>query len=311
MSRNLNSAEAEYDLNLILDWCNSILGPIEIQSTDIRHHQRTVVLRLKVQDHFFYLKLHQLASYWGAEVHGYEQWAAAFDKFAPRLIAVHETDPLALLVREIPGRIMLDAQLTPKQELDAWHAAGQALVGLHEFAEGTFFGVCQRDGSSSGESIFDPVTFLEAEFERLCESGWNAGILSERESATIQAVQDKLAVFENETPVPCHRDYGPDNWLVIPDGTWSGTIDFEFSQWDVRVTDFSRYPNWEWINRPELLRAFFEGYGRSLTSQEQEQCLVTRGLYALGAVVWGHENAFYGFEAEGRQALEFIGNLLM
>ena len=94
--------------------------------------------------------------------------------------------------------------------------------------------------------------------------------------------------------------------MVSPNGEWAGVIDFEFAQWDVRVTDFSRYPNWEWMHRPELLQAFFQGYGRPLAEIEEKQCWVTRTLYALGAITWGNENAFYGFEAEGRQALEYI-----
>ena len=298
------------NLNAILSWCKSVVGPCAIVTKDARFHNRSSVFRLQAQEKSFYLKIHQLASFWEAEVHGYEQWAAAFVNFAPRLIAVHEQEPMAILCSEIPGSKMVDMQLNPRQEMEAWRSAGQALLGLHEYARGAFFGPCRRDGSSSNEPVFDPVSYLAGEFKRLCESGWRAGLLSERESTIILAVQGRLDVFENERPVPCHRDYGPDNWLVTPNGTWSGLLDFEFSHWDVRVTDFSRYPNWEWIHRPELLEAFFEGYGRKLNFREQEQCLVSRTLYALGAVVWGNENAFYGFEAEGREALEFIGNLL-
>ena len=110
--------------------------------------------------------------------------------------------------------------------------------------------------------------------------------------------------------MPCHRDYGPDNWLVTQEGRWGGVVDFEFAHWDVRVADFSRYPNWEWIERPELLDAFFEGYGRFLTPKEEQQCLVARTQYALGAVIWGRANAYHGFEAEGRRAIEHIGSLL-
>jgi len=54
------------------------------------------------------------------------------------------------------------------------------------------------------------------------------------------------------------------------------------------------------------MEAFFDGYGRTLTAQEETQCILTRTRYALGAILWGHENAFYGFESEGRLALEHI-----
>ena len=82
-----------------------------------------------------------------------------------------------------------------------------------------------------------------------------------------------MQAFAGERPVPCHRDYGPANWLVTDDGVWAGVIDFEFAYWDVRVADFSRYPDWEWIHRPNLLDAFFDGYGRRLTPKEEQQRL--------------------------------------
>ena len=78
----------------------------------------------------------------------------------------------------------------------------------------------------------------------------------------------------------------------------------------MRVADFSRYPDWEWIDRPDLLEAFFEGYGRSLTPLEEQQRLVAYTQYALGAIVWGCEHSFHGFAEEGRQALKRLTTLL-
>jgi Ser/Thr protein kinase RdoA (MazF antagonist) len=116
--------------------------------------------------------------------------------------------------------------------------------------------------------------------------------------------------FDGERPVPCHRDYCAANWLVRPDGTWAGIIDFEFAHWDVRVADFARDPHWNWIHRPDLIDAFFEGYGRSLTPAEEQQLLVARAEYALSAIVWGRDHAFHGFEWEGRVSLAHLASLL-
>jgi len=87
-------------------------------------------------------------------------------------------------------------------------------------------------------------------------------------------------------------------------------IDLEFAYWDVRVADFSRDPDWAWVLRPDLDEALCEGYGRPLSAAEEEQRLVVRAEYALGAIVWGHDNAFYGFEQEGREALAHLASLL-
>ena len=154
------------------------------------------------------------------------------------------------------------------------------------------------------------MEYVSAELERQADEGARSGYLSERELAIVGAARGLAPAFAGERPVPCHRDYGPANWLVTPDGAWSGVIDFEFAYWDVRVADFSRYPNWEWMDRPELLDAFFDGYGRSPTPKEEQQLIVARTQYAVGAISWGREHSYHGFEEEGRRALRYLAGLL-
>ena len=202
------------------------------------------------------------------------------------------------------------AQLPANQEETAWHAAGRALAGLHSLADGDCFGPCGRDGSCIGEPIRDATEYVSGELERQADEGARAGYLSAKELAVVRIAHGLATAFAGERPVPCHRDYGPANWLVTPDGIWAGVIDFEFAHWDVRVADFSRYPNWEWIHKPELLDAFFDGYGRSLTPKEEQQLLVSRTQYAVGAIDWGREHSFDGFVEEGRHALDHVAGLL-
>ncbi len=89
-----------------------------------------------------------------------------------------------------------------------------------------------------------------------------------------------------------------------------GVIDFEFAHWDVRVADFSRYPDWTYIERPDLVEAFFEGYRRFLTHEEEQQLLVAHAEYALGAITWGRDHSFFGFEREGRESLAHLASAL-
>lgn len=44
---------------------------------------------------------------------------------------------------------------------------------------------------------------------------------------------------------------------------------------------------------------------------EEQQRLVGHTQYALSAVVWGMENSYYGFAAEGHSALQYIGKLIV
>ena len=205
---------------------------------------------------------------------------------------------------------MDQVQLPVNVEEKVWYAAGQALAGLHGFADGEYFGPCGRDGASAGTSIRDAMEYVSTELERQADEGARTGYLSGEELAVVRTIQSLLPAFGGERPVPCHRDYCPANWQVTEDGVWAGVIDFEFAYWDVRVADFSRYPNWEWMHRPELLQALFDGYGRSLTPREEQQLLVAHTQYALGAISWGREHSYGGYVEEGRQALRHIAELL-
>lgn len=296
------------EMGRLLEWCSSIVGPCNLVSGDKRIHDRSTVCRLQTPSGHCYLKIHRQRASWEREVHGYEQWSPCFDTSVPNLLAVYEDDPLALLVDDLPGRVMQSVELPVEQEVAVWRAAGQALIKLHNLANGEYFGSCRRDGTPAEEPTHDAVQYISTELKLLISQAAHANLLNENEMAVVRSAQELTPAFANEQPVPCHRDYGPDNWLVTGEGTWAGVIDFEMAHWDVRVADFSRYPNWEWILKPYLLDAFFEGYGRHLTQQEGEQLLVARTHYALGAIVWGREHSFYGFMEEGHEALKYLTN---
>jgi len=289
-----------------------VLGPVELASDHTKSHpgELASTWRLRTASGCCYLKTHRGASYWEAEVHAYEQWASAFGSFAPELLAVRDKEPRALIVSELSGTCLEDAQLSVHQERAVWRAAGQALAPFHACARGECFGPCRRDGTPAANAIHDAVEHVSSSLEDRLDRGGRMGYVSAGESAIVDAALSLVPSFEGERPAPCHRDYGPANWLVTGDGSWSGIADFEFSRWDVRVTDFARYPDWDWISRPDLAEAFLDGYGRPFTPAEEQQRLVAHVQYALDAIVWGSDNAYHGFAEDGRRALEHLGKLL-
>jgi aminoglycoside phosphotransferase len=299
-------------MNQLLRWCASVLGACELYTDQTRDHpeERTSAYRLSTDAGACYLKTYRDRPSWEREVHGYEQWAPAFHGQAPRLLAVHDEEPLALVVSALPGTILEYVQLTPAQERAVWRSAGRALAGLHALESGACFGPCRRDGSCAGAPIADAPSYIAAELDDWVMRGLRLGCLSAQEQHLVAAARGLLAAFQGERPTACHRDYCSANWLVDDAGQWVGVIDFEFAYWDVRVADFARHPNWEWLTRDDLVAAFFEGYGRSLTASEEQQRLLALVDYALGAIVWGHENAYYGFAKEGREAFVHLAKVL-
>jgi aminoglycoside phosphotransferase len=295
-----------------LVWCETVLGPVAVVSDHSKEHggHESATCRLWTKTGTCYLKVHHTARHWHNEVHAYERWAPAFGGSAPKLLAVHPVEPLALVVGELPGRVVEGAGLAASQERSIWRDAGGALAVLHEWETGECFGPCYRDGTCVEQNPQDARAYVSHKFRKAIEQAVNAGLVGDGELTILEAAYDLVPAFEGEGPVPCHRDYCAPNWLVGEDGRWSGVIDFEFAYWDVRVADFSRDPNWSWIHRPDLVAAFFEGYGRALTSNEEQQLLVAHAEYALGAILWGHEHAFYGFEREGRESLAHLSRIL-
>jgi len=295
-----------------LGWCSSVLGPVEVMADASKTHggHESLTCRLHTPAGFCYLKVHHTPSHWNNEVYAYERWARAFGDFAPRLLAMHDEEPLALIISELPGQIVEDARFSPVQERAVWRAAGAALTALHHLGPGQRFGLCRRDGTYAEDFGQDAREVVSRRLKSQIDRAVQGGYINDRELAVVQAAYDLIPAFEGELPMPCHRDYIAANWLVSPEGTWAGIIDFEFAFWDVCVADFGRDPGWCWIRRPDLVSAFFEGYGRALTQAEEQQLRVARAEYAMGAILWGHDHAFYGFEQEGRDALAHLSAFL-
>ncbi len=302
--------EAKNRWDKLLEWCNSVLGKVEIVADSSKTHggHESTTCRLSTPSGYGYLKIHETRSHWQQEVHAYEKWAGVFGRFAPDLIAVHEETPLALIVSELPGQVLEKVQLSRSQEQKAWQTAGSLLAALHQLAVGSCFGPCLRSGVCSEPFPQTAEAYVSEKFSRQIDQARQRNIISRSELSTLYAAAELIPAFAGEKPLPCHRDYCAANWLVTPDGAFSGIIDFEFAHWDVRAADFSRDPHWSWMQRPDLIEAFFDGY--SLPPPDAQQLLVARAEYALSAIIWGHENQFWGFEREGHDSLDHIAGLL-
>ena len=295
-------------LGQVLAWCVATLGPVNVLADHSRHHpesERSTV-RIETAQGPCFIKMHADEEHWAQEVHGYEHWATAFADFAPELLAARDELPYAVVVSERSGKVLEEVELAPEQERAAWHAAGKALVALHELAVGEYFGPCRRDGACAGQPTHDAVAYITTLIDDALEKGRQTNCLSDSEQAVGQAALALIPAFAGQSPVPCHYDYCPANWLVDEEGAWNGVIDFERSHWDVAEADYTRDPDWSWLERPDLLEAFFAGYGYVATAKAEQRRLVADTLYALSTVVWASRVGYHGSLREARKALVHI-----
>jgi Ser/Thr protein kinase RdoA (MazF antagonist) len=197
------------------------------------------------------------------------------------------------------------ATLTSGQEQAAWEAAGRALAPLHTLTN-DWFGACRRDGAPRGAAETDPAHFVLTSLEDGIKRCLRAGALLPGEETFARAhLTAGVDAFAGEKAVPCHRDYTPRNWLVTQnDGIWRGAIDFEHTRWDVRARDLCRWWDREFLNRPDLVRAFFAGYnGGPLDERLTTQIRVMRLANALNGVGWSVEHDDVAFLELNRAAL--------
>ncbi|MFA5552093.1 MAG: aminoglycoside phosphotransferase family protein [Trueperaceae bacterium] len=227
----------------------------------------------------------------------------------PELLAVHDEHPRALLLGLAEGEPLDARQTTPQLEAAVHERAGRFLRSLH--------GIDLHDA--------DPMPLADAYELRL--RAWikrAAGIFPEAVTGAVSsALAETLPFVAGQARVACHRDFTPRNWLVPlgdqpdwspaasagerADGGVLTVIDFEHSQPDLYLTDLLRLWVGAWRRRPDLRSSFLKGYGRSLTSAEEEALRGLAAFWAFSTVVWASEHRDGAFERAGWKTLSWLG----
>jgi hypothetical protein len=275
----------------LVDWAAAALGwrPSHVHDASWDHAESAVAQLVADDGRRAYLKTHRQARKHRQERAALEAWAPSLPA-TPTLWAAREGSPSALLMSACPGA-RVDAQERPRATLLQVHeAAGAWLQRLHRlpFVDD------------------DPLPLEEAVLARL--EGWSRRAAGRLAPETLRWASARVgdADLAGVLRVPCHRDFGPRNWL------WDDTaglcvIDFEHAQPDVWCVDVNRLVDEPWHADPGLEDAFWAGYGRRPDAHERSLGDAMRLLYAVGTVAWGAEHGDAPFEAQGRAVLRRLG----
>lgn len=214
------------------------------------------------------------------EISAHERWTGPWLRAGRigRLLRV-DRDENMFALSYLPGVLV---QGTPAAgEADTYHQAGALLAAYH--------GQATRD-SASYEAEMDAraLAWLDGEHRIRPET-------EARLRKVIASHDHPLAVL-----VPTHGDWQTRNWLV-DDGRIL-VIDLERADWRPALTDFARMARREWEGRPDLERAFIQGYGGDPREPSAWQRTLLRE--AIGTACWAHRVGAEDFEQEGHRMIE-------
>jgi hypothetical protein len=238
-----------------------------------------------------YVKVHAEPYLYQRHTRAYERWVPHLPCPTPEML-LSEESLLLMVFAELPGVPLENASLPLELELEAYETAGRVARVFHELP------------ASPEEQPGDPGESAAQRMRDMIEAA--DGLLSNETLKWAESVGTDARAFAGEQFVPCHRDYSPRNWLVeAQDGRleWS-LIDFERARHDFRYVDFQRMWPDHWRERPNRREAFFRGYGRELTLDEEHRLKLTFLRTCVGTVPWARDNGDPPFEAWARENLE-------
>ncbi len=123
-----------------------------------------------------------------------------------------------------------------------------------------------------------------------------------------QVVLELPRLAENLPVVYRHGDYSPRNWLWDAQHGTHSLIDFEQAGPGIAVEDCVWLHGAVWPTRPDLKTAFLSGYGRELSTVEQQALPLLTARLAVSYLTTGITKQDPVLIDRGRTALEHLAN---
>jgi Ser/Thr protein kinase RdoA (MazF antagonist) len=222
----------------------------------------------------FFLKQHQSARFHEREVTAYRLWTPALGTGrAPRLLAT-DRDLRAVVITALPGQIVRGSHILEADESEIHRQAGMLLRRLHGASTATVVPGTGRVAARAEEHIARAGVLLSPEDAELVR----------HHAARLPETAQRLPA------VPTHGDAQPKNFLWDPGSRRVALIDFERAEPGLAVRDLVRLQHSAWNSRPSLRGAFLDGYGRTLTADEESALRDLAALDAVSAIWWGSAN---------------------
>lgn len=247
------------------DWVAGHLPGLDASEDRSWPRSNSLVWHVSAGNRDGYVKISPSDLDYEREVAGYAYAAVHLARWeAPQLLAA---DPhlRAILSSPLPGRVVRDLPLETGIELRLHEDAGRLLRRWHDASDpGTHadraavHADMQEQAREAADCVKDIATHLTAAQRTLVEA-------ASKELADLAA------------PLPLvyrHGDYATRNWLYDQATGRHGLIDFQAAAHGVAASEFVWLFGALWSLRPDLREAYFTGYGRPLTPDEDRLLLL-------------------------------------
>lgn len=265
------------------------LGDFEVVADRSWELGLAVVLEVISSGRTAVVKGHAEARRFRIEAAAYEGVVPAISDRAPALWWVDEPGRVIATTR-LPGVPPADWATTPAAERAIHRDAGTVLRRLH-----------------SAQPAVGLPGWAEAKIEGF--ERWVAeapdGVLDAGDVSFARSQVSMLEQCEPPVGVTCHGDWQPRNWLVDEDGTVR-TFDFERVRTEWWCHDLQRMWWGEWLDRPDLAEAHFEGYDRAPTDDEMAMLMATSAATHITQIVWATKHGDADFAEAGRRHLRAL-----
>lgn len=277
----------------LADSCRAHVGPVDVDAVRPRLDGGRVAFVRARDGRRFVVKQHGTDEGFARELRAYREWLPQLGEAVPQLVAA-EPDRRRLLLTHVDGENATDVPADSLREELAHERAGAFLARLHRV-------VPSEVSRTFGAEL---AARLAARLPRL----QTAAAITARERAALERYAERIGRLDAVEVGVCHLDFSPRNWLIRPYGAVV-VVDFEHTKRDALTRDLCRLAHRSWRGRPHLRMAFFRGYRRRLTPNQEHQLALYAGLEAVTALSLGMDVGDPGMLQIGRRLIaEVTGN---
>ncbi|GAB2992506.1 hypothetical protein GCM10023080_067990 [Streptomyces pseudoechinosporeus] len=279
----------------LLQWAQSIVGPVH-PVRDVSHDRgNSRVWQLTCAVGVVFAKLAPSPKAFTRDTRALREVAPGMEAGTTPLLLASNPLQQALLLSPVPGHMVKSLSLTPAAQRMLHRQAGIWLRRFH----GGAGELSAQDRADAAAEVARAAAGAEKHLDRA------GALIGPQERRTVRW---HAAALGRLGPLPAgyiHGDFQERNWLL--DGALPacgfGAVDLERARPHTVVADLVPLACGSWIGRPDLQEAFWDGYGRVLSDEEQWALRCLCALDAASAISWGVPNGDLQIVERGRATL--------